>query len=225
MVRDRVRSRPRKGAVKLQPTASAERAPAAQVCASAPIVQGELPSVLSTSTTEVTPAAVASVSQDKIQQKEIAAVPSTSSADVIIVAVKKAPISNNPCATGPVPLINGKKPNTGISFCEWKLRRISLPRLTKRVPNLAAPGPGVDPRGSPKPSKHRTPEPTMTYIPTPKAELARRRKEAAAHARALLRPAAEPEDIFADGGPISDADYEAWKARPFNVSPLRQVLL
>ncbi|CAB0040248.1 unnamed protein product [Trichogramma brassicae] len=116
MVRDRVRSRPRKGAIELQPTTSAEQDPAAQVCAKAPIVQGELPSVQSTSTTEATPAAVASVSQDKIQQKEVAAVPSTSSADVIIVSVKKAPISDKPVATGPVPRKNSKDPNTGISF-------------------------------------------------------------------------------------------------------------
>ncbi|CAB0030010.1 unnamed protein product [Trichogramma brassicae] len=58
MVRDRVRSRPRKGAIELQSTTSAEQDPAAQVCAKAPIVQGELPSVPSTSTTEATPAAV-----------------------------------------------------------------------------------------------------------------------------------------------------------------------
>ncbi|CAB0038274.1 unnamed protein product [Trichogramma brassicae] len=101
MVRDRVRSRPRKGAIELQSTTSAEQDPAAQVCAKAPIVQGELPSVPSTSTTEATPAAVASVSQDKIQLKEIAAVPSTSSADVIIVSVKKAPISDKPVCDGP----------------------------------------------------------------------------------------------------------------------------
>ncbi|KAL7296991.1 hypothetical protein TKK_0009426 [Trichogramma kaykai] len=231
MVRDRVRSRRRKGAIELQPTTTTEQGPTAQVCAKAPGVPGELVGVPSTSAAETIPSADASESVGKSQQKDLTVLPSASSDDAVIVAIKKAPTPIKQCATSKsavaLPGLRTERGelDLGVSFCEWKLRRIYLPRIARRVPNKAAPGPGVDPRGSPKPRQYRTAEPAVTYIPTPKAELARRRKEAAAQARALLRPVEEPEDIFAEGGPISDADYEAWKARPYSGSLLRRVLM
>ncbi|CAB0037518.1 unnamed protein product [Trichogramma brassicae] len=63
-----------------------------------------------------------------------------------------------------------------------------------------------------RPKSRDAPIPAVTYTPTPKAELAQRRRDKAAKARALLRPPDAIEDIFASGQPVSDAEYNAWKA-------------
>uniref|UniRef100_A0ABD2X1F2 Uncharacterized protein n=1 Tax=Trichogramma kaykai TaxID=54128 RepID=A0ABD2X1F2_9HYME len=102
-----------------------------------------------------------------------------------------------------------KELDPGVSFAPWRLIPIDIPlpayrRLT------AAPRPthsrskaASQPVYNRSTTAERAPwifsVPTVTYIPTPKAELIRRRREEAARARALLRPVEEIEDIFATG--------------------------
>ncbi|CAB0037990.1 unnamed protein product [Trichogramma brassicae] len=101
----------------------------------------------------------------------------------------------------------------------------ALPAATSDLPeiqSLPASKPAYNSSKTTTQTSRVAPIPAVTYTPTPKAELARHRRDEATKVRALLHPPDEIEDIFAFGRPVSDAEYHAWKTttpdreRPFD---------
>ncbi|CAB0045152.1 unnamed protein product [Trichogramma brassicae] len=105
-----------------------------------------------------------------------------------------------------------KQPDQEVAYAEWRLIPIDIPEPAYRRVKTA-PKPAYNSSKATIQTSRVAAMPVVTYTPTPKAELARRRREEAAKARALLRPPDEIEDIFADGRPVSDAEYSEWKKK------------
>ncbi|CAB0032776.1 unnamed protein product [Trichogramma brassicae] len=147
----------------------------------------------------------------------------TASTSAEVLALNEDLPAHADSAVDPRPEEKKKPLDQGVAYAEWRLIPIDIPEPAyRRVKTTDRPTCSRS-KTAPKPaynsSKPTTQasrvavSPGVTYTPTPKAELARRRREEAAKARALLRPPEEVEDIFASGRPVSEAEYSAWKKK------------